>query len=446
MAKKTGKTQKDKFNPRSYSRSATQTTFNRLKRYFGSNRWIGSTNRYAVNCIDKIKNDCKPPRNIAANHLAEYIAASAPLHCLDGWSFLGKAIISHALGDTDASKHFAYYAQLRAVMSLMASEGVGIFDRKHFGVKSATRQSSTLTAPKTSSTHEFAETQFRSWANSNRSGDLLKNIIRPRGSSLEEWFNEISPGTKTAVHAQSWLDHWGYDLKKFRKDHDARNRASYRPTALGRDLTYRNSTNIAESLELVDSIWRMCMPDRSGGFTLDLHLLRASWDEHSRNIGRQPTRAGRETILNHFGILQPELNTLLDFFDRKTFSQDSIILTEARKKGSPEDYDYHKQMLCRATLLLRLATGASNQMITEAKISKTDLKFWWEAVGENFGLWESGLADPITDMWTEVETALQNMQTPSSPVGSHYHWRFNSAEEVLTLAGCERIALSQFCI
>jgi hypothetical protein len=84
-------------------------------------------------------------------------------------------------------------------------------------------------------------------------------------------------------------------------------------------------------------------------------------------------------------------------------------------------------------------------MIEEAKTSKRDLKFWWEYVGENQGLWTSGLADPIVDMWAEVEEALENISNNATSATNHYDWRSNLAEEILTLGGCARIGLSQFC-
>jgi len=66
-----------------------------------------------------------------------YVAVSAPLHCADGWSFLGRAVAAILLGDATAARHLGYYAELRAAMSLMAAHGVGIFNRTHFVVVTA---------------------------------------------------------------------------------------------------------------------------------------------------------------------------------------------------------------------------------------------------------------------------------------------------------------------
>lgn len=438
---------RNSFQPRSYSREATQTTFGRLKKYFPRQRWVGSTNRYASRCVQRITSDCPSngQRTINETHLAEYIAASAPPHCIDGWSFLGKALVSHAMGDSGACKHFAYYAQLRAVMSLMAAEGIGVFKNRHFAVNAANNRSSSLSGPIKRQTHEFAELQFRSWARTAKSGNLIEKIVRPNGIPLSEWFAQIS-STSPGWLAQNWLEHWGYDLRRFKKDQSARNQASYRPTGLSQTLDYRNSTVTKESLEIVGSIWRMCLPDGRGGLSVDLHLLRASWDQHSKATGKYPKRADRIGVLKNFGSSETELKALVDFFDRSASAEDPMILVEARKKGQPEDHNYHLQMLSRATLLLRIATGATSVLLEETRTPKGDIKFWRDYVGENHGLWEPGAVDPIADMWAEVEEALRNIEEHAESTGNYYQWRSTLAKDIITLGGCERIGLSQLCL
>src|SRR6266540_3509352 len=93
--------------------------------------WLVKSNRYLVDCVDRIEVD-KRARAVVQSDLGQYIAASAPLHCADGWTLLGRALGSHLRGDPDTARHLAYYAELRAAVSLLASAGLGIFDRDHF--------------------------------------------------------------------------------------------------------------------------------------------------------------------------------------------------------------------------------------------------------------------------------------------------------------------------
>jgi hypothetical protein len=226
-------------------------------------------------------------------------------------------------------------------------------------------------------------------------------------------------------------------------DQSARNDASYRPSGILKDLSFKNTTQIKNSLDILENIWRMCSVDGTGGFVVDAFLLRLSWEKYT---GRKLTQIETRRTLEDLGFSEPELTTLSQFFCRLTLRQDPMLVIEANKKGKISDSDYHIQMLGRATLLLRLATGAGMKMIESAHISKNDLKFWWENLGENYGLWEPGEIDPISAMWTEVEIALTSMSSSSSLVKNHYQWRSDLATELLALSGCERIALSQFCL
>jgi hypothetical protein len=438
----------DKFLSGTYSRSAAQETFNRLRRRFSGGSWLGAQNRYAKKCVEKIHEDCKNPAprhritGARESQLAEYIAASAPLHCVDGWSFLGKALLSHAMGNAEAAKHFAYYAQLRAVMSLLASEGIGIFNDRHFSIRNANGRSSGLNGPINSNTHKLVREQFIEWVNHADSGKLFQEIIRPRGMSLAIWFSEISTQQLNYL-ATDWLKQWGYDITTLGIDQSAREHASYRPSSIEKDLSFKNATQIRSSLGIVENIWHMCAIGGAGGFVVDSYLLRLSWEKH---LGRRLIQGEVRRTLENLGINQPELSTLTQLFSRMTQRQDPMLIIEAGKKGKPSNPDYHIQMMARATLLLRLATGSGTKMIENAHFSKADLKFWWENLGENYGLWEPGQVDPISDMWAEVEAALGSMGGGSASINDHYKWRTILAAELLTLSGCERIPLSQFCL
>jgi hypothetical protein len=430
-----------------YSQSATQMTFDRLKDNFQQNSWLKKRNHYAKYCTTKIDNECKSAGGVLKNQnqLAEYIAASIPIHCMDGWGFLGRSIASHAVGDNGAANHFAYYAQLRAVMSILASEGIGIFDKNHFAIKTASSKISKLAGPVKNNTHKLVDLQFKVWANSQRSFDFLKKTIRPRGIALENWLNEIA-GSSASWLTSKLLNDWGYDIQALSKDQEARNLASYRPSALFKDLEFRTSSNIDNSLELVDGIWRSCSSDGKGGMLIDIYLLKLSWRAYTKAIySRDPTRSEVGNVLDNLGFTGNELTNLTDFFSDFT-KPDLIVISEARKKGDTHDVDYHYQVMSRAAILLRLATGGANTTIRNASITKNDIEFWWGGLGENLGFWQNGATDPLVDVWNEVETALSELTRKTHLINNHCQWRNELSPEILILSGCERIGLSQLCI
>lgn len=117
---------------RSLNRKNVQKTLLGLKQFTKTSKWVGKQNRYVLDTKKRIAAESKAGALKKPRHLSQYIAASCLLHCTDGWSYLGKPISSLLRGDPHGARHLAYYAELRAAMSLLATTGVGVFDRYHF--------------------------------------------------------------------------------------------------------------------------------------------------------------------------------------------------------------------------------------------------------------------------------------------------------------------------
>src|ERR1700722_6306108 len=107
------------------NRDYVERTLAELDPFISKSRWVGKTNRYASDTVDRLALDTKSPSLLRTTHLAQYISASSILHCADGWSYLGRAISCLLTGDPHRVVHLAYYAELRAALSLLASEGIG---------------------------------------------------------------------------------------------------------------------------------------------------------------------------------------------------------------------------------------------------------------------------------------------------------------------------------
>ncbi len=425
-----------------YSRDGAHLTFGKLLRYLRKDRWLSGQNRYKEDCIKKLKIDCDTQTGVRVNSrdLSQYIAGSAPLHCVDGWNFLGKAIVSHALGDIASSKHFAYYAELRAVISLLASEGIGVFDRKHFEIDALNSTKGPINGRVT---HYFADEAFNEWSNSQKSGNLLGEIIRPMGISLNEWFNRIQSGSPMAWIGQNWLNQWGYDLSLLAKDQDARNEASYRPQG----FNLKKINNLPKNIALIENFWRMFTPTKNHSFQLDIFLLRRSLREYYKGLGksRLPINDIR-AVLSNLAFTNVEQQNLLPLLMANPNSNDPMLLTESKPPKGSSFYDtgYHIQMICRAALLLRIATGASTKLFEETLIDKDDIEFWWRTIGENHGLWQPTQTDPLLSMWTDVEAALSNINP--TVLHNSSDWRTRHSADIITLSGCERIGFAGICI
>ena len=143
------------------SRLAVHETVPRLAEHWDTESWLSDENLYHNNVIQEIKQSKNSGNTLKHSHLSEYIAASTIIHCFDGWSYLGRALDAEMAGDPDTARHLGYYAELRAAMSLLASEGVGVFHNIHIIV---TERECILFPGK--STHEFVWEALRTWADS----------------------------------------------------------------------------------------------------------------------------------------------------------------------------------------------------------------------------------------------------------------------------------------
>ena len=95
--------------------------FQRVENNFVNSRWLDPSNVYNADILKTLVDHTQSGHAVHDQDLSEYIAASALLHCTDGWALLGRALDSHARGDSSTTVHLGYYVELRAAMSLLAN-------------------------------------------------------------------------------------------------------------------------------------------------------------------------------------------------------------------------------------------------------------------------------------------------------------------------------------
>jgi hypothetical protein len=385
------------------------------------------------------------PHRIVNSDLTQYIAASAPLHCADGWSYLGRALACHALGDYDAARHLAYYAELRAAMSLLASEGIGIFNKQHF-VVDVNRRCRMISGSR--GTHQMAWLALAHWAAQASSTEFLAQIIRPDKRPLEDWIDYFASGMQWRHVGREWLNTWGMDLRSFGQDQAARNEASYRPTRLERI----KQLTVVEQSRLMRDLWQLYEPMQSSGFdNLDRHLLRLSYDRTFRiTEGVWPKDNPKHfehkvaSAVASMGYSGNEEQRWIEFLTRKNplTADDPPIISEARLQAPPTSPRHHGQVISRASLLLRLATGAAAWILGQSGFSFNDLDFWWKPLGQNRGLWDTDPSDP-QDLWMDVGAAISEMEKWENDGDAGHSlrsWRASQAGNIWICSECERIA------
>jgi hypothetical protein len=402
-----------------------------------------------VNCVKKLQADLKNNKTVNSSHLSKYAAASAVLHCTDGWVFLGRAIDSLTRANSGTACHLGYYAELRAAMSLLATQGVAVFDKEHFVLD---RLGNLQQVPGKCGTHEIAWLALNHIADSNTAASLLGEAVLPGGIALKDWLDFFPPTTGQVPQPKpvEWLRQWGLDLQRLKDDQTARNEVSYRPTR----LRSQSPLSVDDCSRFLRAFWESCEPSGVSNFEgLDRHLLRLCLEHTHHAVSGKSARATPRQFRDKLramlkgvapsGASQDEWEL---FLMRGSQPQDSGIIREASGRLPVGHPRHHIQVLARAALLLRIACGECRILLKANGIGRSDLEFWWKGIGEDAGIWESG-AEPseFADLWSDVKAAVDDMQIwdaankAKSP--SFHRWRRELGFPISLVGETERVAL-----
>lgn len=380
--------------------SAIKKIVPRLAKRWKANSWLARNNPYKAKVSSQIKDFDNSTNASKHTYLSEYIAASVFSHSFDGWSYLGRALEAEMAGDPDTARHLGYYAELRAAMSFLASQGIGVFSYEHIAV---TGEKNCSVIENEKGTHDFVWNALSMLANKQSGIDAVLLTIKPGGVPLLDWINQFSRGGKSV--ATQWLHQWGFDLSHMMEDKYARNLASYRPTA----FTTPGPRPIGNTLEGILQLWEVCQPSAHGGFpVLDRYLLRNCLKQIiPRSSGAKKTYENQRD----FALGQIEyvgnINMWREFLSYQELLNIHGIIQAANGTKEATHPDHSKQVLARATLLLRIATGCSETLLRETGLNFKDiLYFWWSSPSVRRRLWsESDRPASFFDLWSEIEEA-----------------------------------------
>ncbi len=334
--------------------------------------------------------------------ILKVLASSGPCHCLDGWTYFSRSLSSLLIGDSHLARHLAYYAQLRAALSLLSCNGIGIFNGInfaanengeiiHIGERREDRQGP--------GTHQAVWEALRLWSELPNFTDQFLEDINFHGKTLKSILDEVFPGSSGAPLVSKVIGEWGIDLEKFSQDHDARNISSYAPHAFN---TVRS--NLLDRWKLVHSIWTGLDPYSVGSDNLDQCLLRCFLGYISENLNdiyeyeENNMEATRTRIRDYYSTKFPRMDDEEDF----------PIIELARNEAG----DVHA-MICRALVLLRLATGVVHSSFLEAGFDpvKGDLQGLFDTFAIDRGLWTGNQEhEDLVDLWDDVSAALDWLQ------------------------------------
>ncbi len=397
------------------SAEAINSSTARALKHISKGQWLALRNRYRVATIKSIEDD-HHNQSLNSRQLAEYIAVSAPLHCCDGWAFLGRAVGCLLHGDPDSARHLAYYAELRATIALLATQGVGIFNSRHFVINKS-GSAALLTKAKT---HTAAWEVLEAWSELPAASNFLGEILRPAGQPISQWVTSMPNGASWQPIATDWLLKLGLDLQRLSLDRDTRNEASYRPTHLNR----RVSLTAMEAAASAHEIWSLLEPAPPLPFgEIDRYLLRLTLEtafQATEGVSVLRARTKFSSAVAEMvavNVASADATLWEEFLSRSIDPTDPGIIDRVRfRPKATKNFsasmevrrtDHHLSMMARALLLLRVASGATRQMLVNGGVNFDDLAFWWRPYGTDRGLWiHPPPAAHITDVWADTESSL----------------------------------------
>lgn len=385
----------------------------RVERHLEHGRWLGTRNVYRLDPVSRIDAGSHDASLTRPLQLADYVAASSPLHLWDGWSYLGLSLHAHIRGSVDHATHLAYYAELRAAMALLASQGIGIFKSRHCVIDREGRLSYLSHRP----THVATWLYLENWAGGADAPPLLSRILRLYSHSVTDWLDEFQGAGAWNPLGTDLLLGMGLDLRRMSDDHDARNEASYRPTG----LMSPQLKSSEEATEFLVEMLRLFEPGGSPGEfpTLDMYLFRRVIERaYEAGRGTSPLQQPQQfatavtTMVSRF--LSPSLRrqSIEQFLARDALPEDPRVLAESESRKDHSHENYHLQVISRASLLLRVATGAVREVFHSADVNLDSLRFWWQSAGTALGLWHS--PPPTVDsseLWQDIAAALDDIVT-----------------------------------
>jgi len=403
-------------------------------------QWLDLANSYLQDTIRKIEQDCNT-HSINNADLGAYLSISAPLHCIDGWTYLSRSVNSLIHGDFHTARHLGYYAELRAAISILATEGIGILNYQHFVID---KNENCVLIPVSTGTHSIVWPVLDYWAQQPGAADLIGSVVMPYGVQLIDWHKEFESVTTFSAIAANWLTSWGLDLQQLNSDHHTRNAISYRPFRI---LSQAPTVPIEVS-SFLREFWSTFSPSGISKFDeLDRYLLNKSLQAADRAHaipGLNYQERVSSTVSSLFEGKQIELvESYTNFLSE---DRNSLILKYANLQDDSSHPQQVYQILSRASLLLRLATGASAELLLSSGYSWLDFEFWWKALGNDIGLWELGNElDVPDDLWEDVHNSMNEMDEweRNTPIPSTFnlHTTNTNAKNLWMLSGTERIAL-----
>lgn len=377
---------------------ATNSNANAVTRAFSS---LGPINSYT----DLL--DSSNPSNKAV-----CLAAEQLIHMAEGWRYFSSAMHAFLNHEAGNAVHLAYYAELRAALSLFSGAGIRIKMKDAYWLD-GTAVAQSIPPHKT---HDLVWDIWNIWIKRADARALLEDNVRiDAATSLKHFESKLSQCSSGVL-----LGQWGYDLVRLGDDHLARNEASYIAYWRNKPLTKMSSAQLV----FVKKLTELFLSSGSG-LKFDQALIQ--YAVHQTVEGS----LDQNTPLTHATDRKEKLEEIADFVAKQSGAdKDSLLLKLSANMGeslfesAKQPTDAAESVLSRAAFLSRLAMLSVKQNIALA--GNDHAKNWLTNWLEHCGTWQPGRGGSVADIEADLSEALDDFPS-SSPVLPADLWNHDNA-------------------
>lgn len=331
------------------------------------------------------------------------LAVDALVHLTEGWRFLSASLSSILCNAPAQAVHFAYYAELRAAISLLSSHGMRVSNRNNSYVERS--GASKVPSWRESPTHKVVWTLWEAWATTPSADALLLGQLKIL-PSVTIGHLKASVGR---VATNPTLTRWALDLS-MGNEHFARNEASYRTPTARMPLQPMQVSDF----EFVRDLWALAEPT-GYGLRFEQELVRYHVEAELKDtVGRDATARAqwrRRVVDDLERTTGTPRETLESFFNEGTPPSPIFQLAF--------DVDVKPaNMIARAFFLLRLATLMPNSAMTSHP--STPAKDWLKDWLVHAGLFNPADGIEPQDKWMDF-VHLSGLAAPPMPLPTQLH-------------------------
>lgn len=364
--------------------------------------------------------------NSVPSDKAVCLAAEQVIHMAESWRYFSSAMYAFLNHENGNAVHLAYYAELRAVLSIFSGAGIRIKKGDAYWLDSA----SVAQSIPPHATHDLVWKLWKEWVTRPDAKSLLENNIRIEAGVTLKHFEaklmQFNPGVL--------LGQWGYDLVNLSDDHLARNQASY--IAYWRDKPLSRMT--VSQLDFVKSLTELFLSSGSG-LVFDKALIQYAVNQTVEG-SLDPDPANAHT---HPADRKNKLDEIAEFVAKQSGANKNHLLLnlsanigESVFEKAKQQNDAAENVLSRAAFLSRLAMLSVKQNTVSAR--NDHAKKWLRNWLEHCGAWQPDMGGSLADIETDLSDALDNFPTAAASVPAEL-WNSDNAfstSKVTNLHAC----------